>query len=85
MSEAPGPRRLSLTALFAAAALTCGDESLAAELARRIPSALFNAVAGSVMRTTSQTFRRLKNLAEDSEKGPESHPSAHDSPHNNQQ
>lgn len=85
MSEAPGPRRLSLTALFAAAALTCGDESLAAELARRIPSALFNAVAGSVMRTTSQTFRRLKNLAEDDGNGPESFPSAHDSPHNNQQ
>ena len=63
LSEAPMPRRLAVTAMFAAAALTCGDEELAAELVRTIPSATFNAVLGSAMRTTSPLFSRLRALS----------------------
>ena len=63
LSEAPMPRRLAVTAMFAAAALTCGDEELAAELVRTIPPATFNAVLGSAMRTTSPLFSRLRALS----------------------
>ena len=63
MSAAPKTRRLVAMAVFAASALACGDEELAAELARRIPPGEFNAILGSAMRTTSPTFRRLKELA----------------------
>ena len=54
-------------AMFAAAALTCGDEELAAELVRTIPSATFNAVLGSAMRTTSPLFSRLRALSKTSD------------------
>ena len=63
LSEAPMPRRLAVTAMFAAAALTCGDEELAAELVRTIPSAMFYPVLGSAMRTTSPLFSRLRALS----------------------
>ena len=66
LSEAPMPRRLAVTAMFAAAALTCGDEELAAELVRTIPPATFNAVLGSAMRTTSPIFSRLRALSKTS-------------------
>ena len=66
LSEAPPPRRLAVTAIFAAAALTCGDEELAAELVRTIPPATFNAVLGSAMRTTSPIFSRLRALSKTS-------------------
>ena len=63
LSEAPMPRRLAVTAMFAAAALTCGDEELAAERVRTIPSAMFYPVLGSAMRTTSPLFSRLRALS----------------------
>ena len=63
LPEAPPPRRLAVTAMFAAAALTCGDEELAAELVRTIPSAMFYPVLGSAMRTTSPLFSRLRALS----------------------
>ena len=66
LSEAPMPRRLAVTAMFAAAALTCGDEELAAELVRTVPPATFNAVLGSAMRTTSPLFSRLRALSKTS-------------------
>ena len=67
LSEAPMPRRLAVTAMFAAAALTCGDEELAAELVRTIPSAMFYPVLGSAMRTTSPLFSRLRALSKTSD------------------
>lgn len=62
MSSAPVPRRLAVTAIFAASALAAGDDDLAGELVRRIPPGDIDAVLGMAMRTCDPSFLKLKNL-----------------------
>lgn len=62
LNAAPEPCRLALSAIFAASALACGDEELASGFVRSIPDAKRNAVLGMAMRTSSPTFRKLKNM-----------------------
>ena len=63
MRGAPEMRRRVACAIFAAAALACGDEALAAELLRRLPEREFNSIVGEAVRVGSGTFRRLKEVA----------------------
>ena len=63
MRGAPEMRRRVACAIFAAAALACGDEDLAAELVRRLPANEFNAIVGETVQIGSVTYRRLKEVA----------------------
>lgn len=67
--RAPRMRRNVLLAVFAAAALTCGDEGLAKELVRRLPEEEFAAIVGVSVNIDSHVFRRLAQLRSEDENG----------------